>query len=62
LAKEAAVQVKHQLFKSFFKSWDSLCDEAAAFASEVGRDRLINISVAQAESGGKGVIFVWYWE
>jgi hypothetical protein len=56
------MQVKHQLFKSAFKSWDSLCEEAAAFASEVGRDRLINISVAHADSGGQGVIFVWYWE
>ena len=56
------MQVKHQLFKSTFKSWDSLCEEAAAFASEVGRDRLINISVAQGETGGRGVIFVWYWE
>jgi hypothetical protein len=59
---EAGMQVKHQLFKSTFKSWDSLCEEAAAFASEVGRDRLINISVAHADSGGQGVIFVWYWE
>ena len=56
------MQVRHQLFKSAFKSWDSLCDEAAAFATEIGRDRLINISVSQADSGGQGVIFVWYWD
>ena len=56
------MQVRHQLFKSAFKSWDSLCDEAAAFATEIGRDRLINISVSQADSVGQGVIFVWYWE
>ena len=54
------VQVK--LFKSTVKSWATLCDEAAAFASEVGRERLINISVAGADVGGQGVIFVWYWE
>jgi hypothetical protein len=50
------------LFKSTFKSWDDLCDEAAAFATKVGKDRLINISVSQADTGGQGVIFVWYWE
>ena len=56
------MKVRHKLFESTFKSWESLCDEAAAFASTVGRDRLINISVSQADTGGKGVIFVWYWE
>ena len=50
------------LFKSTFKSWDDLCDEAAAFATKVGKDRLINIAVSQADGGGQGVIFVWYWE
>jgi hypothetical protein len=35
-------------------------EEAAAFASELGRDRLINISMAL--EGGQGVIIVWYWE
>jgi hypothetical protein len=56
------MQVRCELFKSAFKSWESLCEEAAAFATEVGRERLINISVSQADSGGQGVIFVWYWE
>jgi hypothetical protein len=56
------MQVRHRVFSGLFKSWDSLCQDAAAFATEVGRERLINISVMQAESGGKGMIFVWYWE
>jgi hypothetical protein len=56
------MQVRHQLFESSFKSWDALCAEAGAFASTLGRERLITISVAQADTGGKGVIFVWYWE
>ena len=53
--------VRYKLFKSATKSWEALCDEAASFASTVGRDRLINISVSQADTGGQGVIFVWYW-
>jgi hypothetical protein len=56
------VQVRHKLFKSTLKSWETLCEEAAAFASKVGKDRLINISVTQGDTGGKGVIFVWFWE
>ena len=54
------VQVCHRLFRSTIKSWEKLCQEAAAFATTVGKDRLINISVAQGDTGG--VIFVWYWE
>ncbi len=56
------MRVQHRLFMSSFKSWDDLCDEAAAFATTVGPQRLINISVSQGDTGGKGVIFVWYWE
>ena len=56
------MQVRHRLFKSSLKSWDALCEEAASFASTLGRERLINISVSQADTGGQGVIFVWYWE
>jgi hypothetical protein len=47
---------------------EALGAEASAFASEVGRERLINISVAASGGtdalglGGTGVIVVWYWE
>lgn len=56
------MRVRHMLFKSAFKSWEALCDEAAAFATSVGKDRLISISVSQADTGGQGIVFVWYWE
>jgi hypothetical protein len=52
--------VKFKIFKSSIKSWPDLCGEAAAFASEQGRDRLINVSVS--EDHNDGVIIVWYWE
>jgi hypothetical protein len=52
--------VRFKIFKSSTKSWATLCDEASAFASEQGRERLINMSVS--EDHGKGVIIVWYWE
>jgi hypothetical protein len=59
---EVAMQVRSRLFKSVFQSWESLCEEAAAFATEVGRDRLINLAVSHSSAAGEGVIFVWYWE
>lgn len=60
--------VRHRNFESRTKSWDDLCKEATAFATEIGREKLINISVAASGgtnmlgSGGNGVIVVWYWE
>jgi hypothetical protein len=52
--------VKFQLFKSMMKSWHDLCAEAATFASDLGKERLISISVS--EDHNEGVIVVWYWE
>jgi len=54
------MQVSFQVFKSHMKSWTDLCTEAAAFASEKGKERLINVSVS-ADSG-QGIIVVWYWD
>jgi hypothetical protein len=54
------MQVKFELFKSMVKSWDTLCAEAAAFASDKGKERLITISISGDD--GRGVIAVWYWE
>jgi hypothetical protein len=54
------MKVSFQIFKSTMKSWADLCGEAAAFASEKGKDRLINISVSADQS--RGVIIVWYWD
>jgi hypothetical protein len=62
------MKVLHQIFQSATKSWEDLCDEAAEFATEVGRERLINMSVAASGGtegfgfAGRGVIVVWYWE
>ena len=54
------MRVRHQLFKSAFKSWEDLLAEAAEFASTLTRERLINISVS--EDSNEGVVIVWYWE
>ena len=63
-----AMTVKCQTFVSGIKSWEKLAAEAAAFATQVGQQRLINISVSATGGadligyGAEGVIFVWYWE
>ena len=47
------MRVQYRIFESATRSWEDLCDEAAEFASEVGRDKLINLSVA-ASGGTEG--------
>lgn len=58
---------RHRMFHSNTRPWEALCAEAEAFASEIGREKLINISVAATGGtkfgfGGDGVVIVWYWE
>ena len=49
----------YTLFRGTMRSWDSLLAEAASFASEIGRERLISIS--HSEDKDDGVVVVWYW-
>ena len=59
--------VRTEVFQSSTASWESLCAEAADFASRIEREHLITISVAAAGGGdllglgANGVIVVWYW-
>jgi hypothetical protein len=59
--------VHSKVFQSGKLSWEELCDQAATFASKVGRENLINMSVAATGGGAMtglgahGVIVVWYW-
>jgi hypothetical protein len=52
-------RVDFRIFRGTFTTWNSLCTEAAEFASEVGPQNLINIS--QSEDSGDGVLTVWFW-
>jgi hypothetical protein len=58
---------RHRVFERRTKSWDDLCREATEFATDIGPENLINISVAASGGtdmfahGGRGVIVVWYW-
>jgi hypothetical protein len=56
---EVPMKVQTKVFRSSFSSWAKLFEDAAAFATELGRDRLITISHSADHS--EGVIVVWYW-
>jgi hypothetical protein len=54
-----AMRVGYTMFRGTFATWDELFAKAAAFATELGETRLINIS--HSVSGADGVVTVWYW-
>ena len=53
------LRVAFQMYRGTFATWNQLFTEAAAFATRVGKDRLISIS--HSEDQGKGVVTVWFW-
>ena len=54
------MRVAFRVFRAGFGSWEALFNEAAAFATEIGRERLISIS--HSADHHDGVVTVWYWE
>jgi hypothetical protein len=52
------VRVRFEFFRSATKSWETLFEEAAVFASRLPPDRLISIS--HSEDDNEGVVTVWY--
>ena len=51
-------RVAHRIFRGTFISWEELFDQAAAFANEIGPERLVNVS--HSADRGDGVVVVWY--
>lgn len=49
----------YRVFRATFKGWDTLCVQAAAFATSLGKERLITISHS-ADHSDK-MITVWFW-
>ena len=56
---DATLIVKCEYFPTL-ATWDELFAEAAVFALQIGRERLIGISNSADQS--KGVVAVWYWD
>ena len=49
----------YRKFRSSLATWDTLFEEAAEFATRIGKERLISIS--HSEDASDGVVVVWYW-
>ena len=56
----ATLIVRCKSFRHTLATWETLFSEAAAFASRIGRERLIGIS--QSQWGADAVVAVWYWD
>lgn len=58
------MRVQYKVFQSSTASWQSLFDDVAAFASQIGPKRLIGISQSEGREGwfANGVVTVWYWD
>lgn len=54
------MQVRFKFFRGSFTKWETLFEEAAAFASKLPPERLITIS--HSDAGGDGVVTIWYWD
>ena len=56
---KAAWRVEYEMFRGTWVTWEGLFTQAASFAAEIGRERLIGIS--HSADRGDGVVAVWYW-
>lgn len=52
--------VRFEVFRGTFATWPQLFEQAANFATRIGRERLISIS--HSEDKDDGVVAVWYWD
>lgn len=57
--EEKKLIVNYKYFRGTFSSWANLFDEAADFATAIGKERLISIS--HSEDKDDGVVTVWFW-
>ena len=53
------MKVQFKVFRGILISWEDLFEQAREFASQFGKERLINIS--HSDNHSKGVVTVWYW-
>lgn len=54
------MKVDFKIFTGTLETQKQLCRKAAAFASEIGQKRLINISQSFAHT--RATVTVWFWE
>ncbi len=52
------MKVKFEVFRGTMTSWNDLFQQAADFATKIGKENLIGISHSD---NGESVVTVWYW-
>jgi hypothetical protein len=52
-------KLSYRMFRGTLATWDELFTRAAYFATEIGPERVLNIS--HSADDGDGVVTVWYW-
>ena len=53
------MKLKFQKFSAYIKSWEQVFQEAADFATSVGRENVVSIS--HSEDHNEAIVTVWYW-
>jgi hypothetical protein len=57
--KTPSWKLAYKMFRGTLATWDDLFTQAAYFATELGPERVLNISHSVDDSDG--VVTVWYW-
>ena len=52
-------RLAYKYFRGTFATWEELFNDAAAFATGVGPERVVGIS--HSSDRGDGLVTVWYW-
>jgi hypothetical protein len=52
------MRVDYRVFRGTFKSWETLFQEAAEFATSVGENL---VSISHSSENSEGVVTVWFW-
>ena len=54
------MRMKFRKFHALLKSWETVFQEAADFATSLGPDRVV--SVSHSEDHNEAIVTVWYWD
>lgn len=58
---EKIISVGFEIFRAAGRTpWDTLLSQASAFATQLGRENIINIS--HSSEDGQGTVVVWYFK
>ena len=65
-ARGVGTTARSRIFERGAQSWEDLCHEATGFATQIGPEKVISISIApggaMSGDGADGFVVVWYWE